>query len=125
MAPRERGPRNGGDAGMVIVETAIAIPVLLAVAAALLWTVGLGITTLALGDECGRIAREVARGGDATVLLAQVQRDHPSSLFSVVDEDDGQVRVIGTQRVTAPGLLGGLGVTLTRTVVAMREWPSA
>ncbi|MCX8528306.1 MAG: hypothetical protein ORN20_09250 [Candidatus Nanopelagicales bacterium] len=110
---------------MVIVETAIAIPVLVIAAVTLVWAVGVATSAVALGDACGRIAREVSRGADAAAMVADMHIDRPTATFDFVDLDSGDVRVVGRERVAAPGLLSGFAFTITRTVVAAREWTSA
>ena len=110
---------------MVIVETAIAIPVLVIAAVTLVWVVGVATSALALGDACGRIAREVSRGADTAAVVAEVHVDRPAATFEFVDLDSGEVRVLGRERVAAPGFLSGFAFTITRTVVAAREWTSA
>ena len=109
---------------MVIVETAIAIPVLVIAAVTLVWAVGVATSAVALGDACGRVAREVSRGADAAAVVADVRADRPMATFEFIDLD-GDVRVVGRERVSAPGFLSGFSFTITRTVVAAREWTSA
>ena len=105
----------------MIVETAIAIPVLVTVTLTLLWAVGAVMTGLSLGDACDRIGREVSRGADAAATVAEVQTDRPAAQFDLITLDGGDLKVIGRERVGAPGLLRGLGLTVTREVVVARE----
>jgi hypothetical protein len=106
---------------MVMVETAIAIPVLVTMAATLVWAVGVVMTGVSLGDACSRIAREVSRGADVSATVMSIQADRPGAQFDLADVDGGDVRVIGRERVSAPGLLRGFGFTMTRQVVVARE----
>ena len=115
------GRSRDGESGMVIVETAIAIPVLVTLAVTLLWAVGVVMSGLTLGDACSRVAREVSRGADAAATVTSMQAGIPDAQVELVDLDGGDLRVTCRRRASAPGLLRGLGFIMTRQVVAARE----
>jgi len=107
----------------VIAETAIAIPCLLAVGAALLWAIGIGTTTLALADAAGQAARAVARGESAAVVAALAAQAAPRAEVAV-QEQGPMVNVALAQRVSVPvPLLDGFAVTIRRSATAAREAP--
>ena len=108
--------------GMVLLETALAIPLLAAVAVALAWGISLGATSMALGDAARLAAREIARGVDVSVAVAAAQAEVPAADVQV-EEEGGSVIVIAVQDVAPPGpLLTGLAVTLSQRVAVPREW---
>jgi hypothetical protein len=107
---------------MVLLETALAIPLLAAVAVALAWGISLGATSMALGDAARLAAREIARGVDVSVAVAAAQAEVPAADVQV-EEEGGSVIVIAVQDVAPPGpLLTGLAVTLSQRVAVPREW---
>ena len=107
---------------MVLLETALAIPLLAAVTVALAWGISLGATSMALGDAARQAAREIARGVEVPAALEAAQVQAPGADLQV-EEADGSVVVVAVQEVSAPGpLLGGLGVTLSQRVAVPREW---
>ena len=107
---------------MVLLETALAIPLLAAVAFVLAWGISLGATSMALGDAARQAAREIARGVDVPAALDAAQAAAPEADLQV-EEAGGSVIVVAVQEVAAPGpILGGLGVTLSQRVAVPREW---
>jgi len=107
---------------MVLLETALAIPLLLAVAVALCWGISLTATTMALGDAARSAARDLARGTPVSEALGRAQASAPGARLRIEDADDS-VAVTADQEVSAPGpILRGISVTLTQRVVVPREW---
>lgn len=107
---------------MVIVEAAIAIPVLLAVAMTLSWGVALGGTALGLSDAARQVARDLARGVDASTAIDAVHETFPDAHVDVRMLDQS-AQVVVMQDVAGPSpLLSGLHVTLTQSVRVPREW---
>lgn len=107
---------------MVLLETALAIPLLAAVAIALAWGISLTATTMALGDAARQVAREVARGVTVPVAIAGAQGAAPGATVQVVGEGSTVV-VIVAQEVSAPvPILRGISVTLSQRVAIPREW---
>ncbi len=128
-ATHRRSPRHlagraaaVGDRGAVLLEAALAIPVLVAVAVCLGWAVSLAGTTMVLGDAVRGAAREIARGVTVGAALDTARSHAPGAVLRV--EDDGaSVVVVADQQVSAPvPLLRGISVTLTQRVAIPREW---
>lgn len=122
---RQRDDGAGADAsaddGMVIAETAIAIPVLMAVAAALIWGLSLMGTSMGMADTARQIARDIGRGVgiDDAVRGARV----PDGQRVSVDEQGDWVTVHVTHGAVTPlPLLDSLHVPLEQSVTVPREW---
>jgi hypothetical protein len=110
------------DRGSVLLETAIAIPVLLAVAAALAWTLSLVSTTLALQEAARQVARDVARGVDVASAIGSAESSLPGAVLTV-ERLGGRVMVLARRDVGAPvPLLDGLTVPLRQQVSMPEEW---
>jgi hypothetical protein len=106
----------------VLFETALAIPLLLAVAVALSWGISLTATTLTLGDAARSAARDLARGASVEDALGRAQASAPDARVRFEDRD-GSVTVVADQDVAAPvPILRGITVTLTQRVAIPREW---
>jgi hypothetical protein len=118
----KRSIDSTSDRGMVVLETALAIPVLVAVAAALVWAVALTTTSLALADAARAAARDLARGVTAAEAVNRAEGMVPDSRLEVVDRGDAIV-VVARADVTAPlPVLSGLVVPLEQQVAVPREW---
>lgn len=106
----------------MLLETALAIPLLVAVTAAMCWGVTVAGATLKVGDAARSAARDLARG---ETLAAVVDRAHtavPGAEIRIADEGD-VVAVIVSEEVTAPvPILNGLSVTVSQRVAVPREW---
>lgn len=123
-APIPSGPlRQFGRAeqGSVVLETAIAVPVLVTVGAILLWALSLGVTSLALAGHARDVARAIARGESSEAAIAQVVQGEPRARV-LIREADGAVFVSVREVVSIPlPLFGGLDMTLVHDAVAPRE----
>jgi Flp pilus assembly protein TadG len=107
---------------MVLLETALAIPLLLAIAVALSWGISLTATTMTLGDAARSAARDLARGTTVSEALSHAHASAPGAHLRIENSDDS-VAVVADQDVSAPGpILRGISVTLTQRVVVPREW---
>lgn len=107
---------------MVLLETALAIPLLAAVAIALAWGISLTATTMALGDAARQVARDVARGVDIHSAVAAAQDVAPGAMIRV-DGDRASVVVVVGKEVSAPvPILSGISITLSQRVAIPREW---
>lgn len=116
-----RRPRSS-DRGMVVLETALAIPVLTMVALALAWVVSIGGAALHLGDTVRSAARELARGESQQAVLDRARGEIPAAQFDVV-VDGGRVSVAARQEVSPPvPMLDGLGITVRQQAVVPVEW---
>lgn len=115
-------PPRSSEEGMVIVEAALAIPMLVAVAAAMIWALLVATTSLAVGDAARAAARELARGVPAAEALAHAEASVPGA-SARVDDGEAAVAVVVTKEVHAPvPILAGLSVGVTQRVAVPREW---
>ena len=106
----------------MLLETALAIPLLVAVAVALVWAISLTATSLALGDAARSAARDLARGEPSGQVLGRAQAAVPAASVRVADAGES-VAVVITQDVSAPvPILRGISVTLSQRVAIPREW---
>jgi hypothetical protein len=117
-----RGQRAASARGSVLLETALAIPMLMAVAVALLWCIGIATTALALGDAARTAARSAARGEAWGDVAARAEASVPGARIRTEDTVDG-LRVVMEKQVTAPvPVLAGIDVTLSQSVTIPKEW---
>lgn len=105
-----RRPRTS-DTGSVLLETAIAIPVLLAVTVALVWVASLGATYVRALDAAQTAARQAARGAAL-----------PNADGLSVSVADGLVRAVVIRPVHLPlPVFGQLSVDVTAEASALVE----
>ena len=106
------------DRGSVLLETAIAVPVLLAVSAALVWVTSLGASYVRALDVAQAVARQAARGVSPQALDAMAQ-GHAIEVSS----SNGLVTVTASRVSTSPlPVLGGLGIDISAQATALAEW---
>jgi len=118
-------PRPGDERGSVLIETAIAIPCLVATGIALLWGLGIGATMLTLSDAAYQAARAAARGESAAAAASLAAQVAPKARVSI-DQSGGLVSVALAQDFSVPlPLLEGLEVTVQRSATAAVEQVSA
>ena len=126
-APIHSGPfqlpwRN--DSGSAVLETAIAVPVLVAIAAMMLWAMGLGVTSLALASQARDVARAIARGESNESAISGVAKGRPKARV-LVSESGGIVSVSVLEAVSIPlPLFDGLEMTIEQGAAARREQAS-
>jgi Flp pilus assembly protein TadG len=119
-APRTRREGSGRDRGSVTAETALALPVLLAVLAVVLWVVSAVSTQLRCADAAAGAARAAARGEPAEVVTALARRLGPDGAAVAISIAGEEVHVVVSARVTAPAVpLPALEVS--GRAVALRE----
>lgn len=107
--------------GSVLLETAIAVPALLMVTVAMLWGIGMGVTSLTLSDSARDIARAIARGQSAEVAVEQAAETAPHAHFEI-DTLETSVAVKVSQFVSVPlPLFEGLGMRIEQEATAPRE----
>ena len=82
---KPRSPGVGRDRGSVLLETAFAIPVLAAIALALVWVVSLGAAYAYALDTAQTAARAVSRGAPAPLPHSDERLDviHDAGLVDV------------------------------------------
>lgn len=111
------------DAGMVSAEMALALPALVAVAAALLWLLALASAQVGLGQAAREGARAAARGDSSALVRAAVQAQAPGALV-VVERRGVNVVVSASMSRRAPiRLLGGATRMLHASATSRREEP--
>lgn len=114
--------RERSDSGMVLAETALAIPVLTAVAVVLAWGVTLAIDVLSLADTARQVARDVARGVSIEAAVDAASREHPDASV-IVEESAEWVTVSAESVVRSPiPMLSGLVLPIRQSVTLSREW---
>ncbi|MDA3021971.1 MAG: TadE family type IV pilus minor pilin [Actinomycetota bacterium] len=109
------------DRGSVLLETAIAIPMLFGVAMSLIWALGVATTALSLGDVARESARAIARGESLEVIARKANEQAPKAQVNINQGADS-VLVELTQHVALPlPMLEGLGLKVHRSAVVARE----
>lgn len=106
-------------------ETAVVLPVLVALAIGLVWLVSIGVAQVRVVDAAREVARAVARDeprGRAIELGGRIAPEH--SRFSVADEGR-TVRVRVTAEVSGPGGLFAFlpAVEVDADAVTAKEQP--
>jgi len=110
------------DEGMVLLETALSIPLLLVVTVALAWALSVATASLSLGDAARAAARDIARGESVEDSIARVASTVPGAHASVEDDGDVAVVVVTEDVRAAIPLLSGIPVTITQRVAIPKEW---
>ncbi len=114
-------PSSSDERGSTVLESALAIPSLIAVAFVLLWGLVIGMSNVRLAAAAHDMARGLARGEAAEQLVARAAAQLPGSQVTI-DANGDLVAVTIRQDVMAPGgLLAGRGLTLEQGAVAPRE----
>jgi len=113
------------ERGMVTAETAVVIPVLVAVSLAMVWLLTLGVAQMKVTDAAREAARALARGEppDRAVRLAELAA--PGASVSIED-DNGMVVVTVRHAVSPPGgvLEGAFGeAEISSSATALEERP--
>lgn len=121
----ERVPRTSAgpsaDRGSVLVETAIAIPALIAVCMMLLAVLAVGATTLALGDTARDAARSLARGEQIATVRQAAEEASPKAAVSI-GHIGSVITVDIEQRLHLPGpILESLQWTVRRSATTALE----
>jgi Flp pilus assembly protein TadG len=94
--------RTATDNGAVTAEIAAALPALILVVLAALWTLSLGLMQLRCADAAREAARAAARGDDPAVVRQVAEAVAPSGAVVDVTERDGLVIVEVAVQVRAP-----------------------
>jgi hypothetical protein len=111
-AATARGAGSGREHGYVTAETALALPVLLAVLALALWVLNAVGTQLQCADAAAGAARAAARGEPDEVVAALAGRLGPAGARVQVQVRGEQVHVVVSATLPPPGLpLAGLEVS--------------
>lgn len=114
-----------GERGAVTAETALALPTLLAVTAALAWLLSVGAAQVRTVDAAREAARAVARGDDPAAAVAVGERVAPEGVGVVVTTEGDRVVARASGQVPGPGGLFSFlpGATVESEAVALAEEP--
>jgi hypothetical protein len=96
---------RGREAGSVTAETAVLLPTLVLVAAALAWLVGVGVAQVQCVDAARDAARALARAESAELATELARRSAPDGARVSLSRSGGLVEVEVTYRATPPGAL--------------------
>jgi len=109
------------DRGSVTLEAALVLPLLLLVAATLMWGMGVAFTALAMGDAVRTSARLIARGEDAESVMSRLQGSLPDSDVALDSRDD-EVVITAEHFMAVPiPVFRDLGFTVTQSATAPLE----
>lgn len=106
------------ERGSVLLETAIAIPLLAVVMIICIWCVAVAATALRTHDAARIAARALARGDSATDAREAAHSSAPEATI-VISWNGDLVEVTAREKVK--GVLPGFGYTVERSVSAQRE----
>jgi hypothetical protein len=119
---RRKGFGPTRDSGMVTVETAVAIPLLLAIAGVALWGLGAGAAAIEVSDAGRTAARDLARGASQEQVVERINSVIPESRVEI-RATSGEVIVTVHRKFNIPlPLLRDVGLDLSSTYVAPLEW---
>ncbi|WP_246050938.1 TadE family type IV pilus minor pilin [Nocardioides guangzhouensis] len=119
---RAVGPARRDEVGAVTAETAMVLPLLVAVALVMVWVVSIGLAQMRATDGAREAARALARGESAATATGLARQAAPGIEVSSAVVD-GEVRVHVEQPVVPPaGLLGHLpGAVVRADATALLE----
>ncbi|MDX2933645.1 TadE family type IV pilus minor pilin [Streptomyces ipomoeae] len=116
--PRRRGRTLGGDQGFVTAEAAMALPVLVLFAMALVWALLAACAQIQCVDAARVGARAAARQDPPGAVAAAARRAAPDGARVSVGREGDYVRVLVSARSPGPGRLG---LDLSHEAVALAE----
>jgi Flp pilus assembly protein TadG len=122
---RVAGGRGRDEHGMVTAETAVALPVLVAVTLAMVWLLTLGVAQMKVTDAAREAARALARGESAERAVELAEQAAPGASVTV-EAEEGTVVVTVRQDLSPPGgvLSGAFGAAEVRSsATALDEVP--
>jgi Flp pilus assembly protein TadG len=125
--PVRRGRVTRDERGMVTAETAVVLPVLVAVTLAMVWLLTLGVAQMKVTDAAREAARALARGEPTDRAIQLAERAAPGAAVTI-DDDEGMVVVTVRQEVSPPGgvLAGAFGsAEVSSAATALDEGPSS
>jgi hypothetical protein len=94
-----------GSDGYVTAETAVLLPALVLIAAALAWLVGVGVAQVRCVDAARDAARALARDEPTEVATELARKSAPDGALVSLGQDGGLVQVEVIYRATPPGAL--------------------
>lgn len=107
---------------MATLETAIMVPVLLAVTFIFISLLNVGMQTLSLSDATRTAARELARGADPNDVVAAFRDREPGAQIDVRWEDSTVTVLTARSAELIVNPLGFGGFDLKQSHTAPREW---
>jgi hypothetical protein len=115
------GDDHSYERGSAVIEAAVAIPALIAITLALLWTISLGVTHVRVDEAAYSAARLAARGASEDSVRLAVQSRLASAEIEMTGDAD-TVSVTVTDHVLADvPILRGLATPVSATAVVARE----
>lgn len=119
-------PCRGGERGAVTAELALALPILLAVTAGLVWLLAVAVAQVRTVDAAREAARALARGDDPDAAVALGEQVAPDGVRITVVRSGDRVVVRARGRVSGPGGLFGAipGASVRAEAVAIAEGPA-
>lgn len=121
MVPAPGARRWPADHGMVTLEVALALPLIVVAVVAGAVLLAAGATQARLTDAARATARELARGDSAGDALAAGRHVAPDAEVSIVRVGP-VIEVAASQQIRGPGpVLGALSRTMTASVVTSAE----
>ena len=117
---RARGPRVH-ERGSAVIETAIAIPALLAVTMALMWLVGLAMTHARVDEAAFAAARLAARGGTDDAVRAQVEQRLSGASVIISGTPEAVSVTVTKQALADVPILRGIDYPVAVTAAVARE----
>jgi hypothetical protein len=115
------GDNHSYERGSAVIETAVAIPALVAITLALLWIISLGITHVRVDEAAYSAARLAARGvSEDSVRLAVQSRLSSAEVEMTSDADTVSVTVTDYVLEDVP-ILQGLTTPISVTAIVARE----
>lgn len=117
------GRLRRGDDGAVTAETAMVLPLLVAVTVGLVWLLSLGVAQVRTVDAARETARALARDEPPDIAIGLGQQVAPEGARIEVAEAGGTVTVSVTSEVRGPGGLFDFvpSVTVDAEAVALAE----
>lgn len=106
-------PRRRAERGAVTAETAMALPLLVAVTIGLVWLLAVGAAQVRVVDAARETARSAARGDSDAEALALGRQVAPAGADVTVTSSGDRVRASAAAPVAGPGGLFGFLPTVT------------
>lgn len=109
------------DCGSAVIETALMIPVLLAVTVVFLTTIQLGITAVHLTDTAHDLARALARGVSQSQISDQASLEAPDAQLTLSNIDDSVTVTLSQDIDVSIPILSRFSFTFERSATAPLE----
>ena len=113
--------RTRCEHGFVVAESALVIPVILAVAVSAVFLMSLVITMLGLQDAAHIAAREVARGASPHSIHEALTASYPQTTVTVTPTPQGVAVTVHREVRVLGGLFAGLSLPLQRRAIVPFE----